>query len=122
MQSIITGSEIYWITRLDGINFVFGVGLFLSSMVAVVALIAGIIAKANDDEDTAKIAERILCYLVPIVLFSMIGLVFTPTTKQMCAIKVIPMVANNEKVQELPEKVVDLADEWLEELRSKYKE
>ena len=37
----------------------------------------------------------------------------------MCAIKVIPLVANDETVQELPSKVVELADEWLDELRPK---
>ena len=44
---------------------------------------------------------------------------FVPTTKEMCAIKLVPMIANDEQVQELPNKVVDLANEWLDELKPK---
>ena len=57
-----------------------------------------------------------------IILFTLISpLIFIPTTKEMCAIKIIPRVVNNEKVQELPEKFVELANEWVEELKPKQK-
>jgi hypothetical protein len=48
-----------------------------------------------------------------------IGSLFIPTTKQMCVIKVLPVIANNEDVQKLPDKVVDLANDWLDELKPK---
>ena len=35
----------------------------------------------------------------------------------MCAIKAIPVIVNNEQVQELPNKVVELANEWIDELK-----
>lgn len=44
---------------------------------------------------------------------------FIPTTKEYCAIKVIPAIANNQQVQELPNKVIELANEWMEELKPK---
>jgi len=64
----------------------------------------------------------LLIALTPICLFSWLAIAFLPTTKQACAIYVIPRIVNNKEVQELPEKVVDLANEWLEELKPKKKE
>jgi hypothetical protein len=45
--------------------------------------------------------------------------VFIPTTKQMAVIMVAPKVINNEQVQKLPNQVLELANEWLEELKPK---
>lgn len=44
-------------------------------------------------------------------LCRILGSCFTPGTKEMCAIKVIPMIVNNEQVQGLPNKVIELANE-----------
>lgn len=45
------------------------------------------------------------------------GIKRLPTTKEMCVIKAIPMLVNNDEVQEIPEKVLELATEWLDELK-----
>lgn len=46
-----------------------------------------------------------------------VGIKRLPTTKEMCVIKAIPMLVNNDEVQEIPEKVLELATEWLDELK-----
>ena len=46
----------------------------------------------------------------------------TPSTKDMAAILVIPRIANSEKVQDVGNRLYDLAVEWAEELRTRKKE
>ena len=41
---------------------------------------------------------------------------FTPSTKQMAAIVVVPKIVNSEKVQDVGEKLYGLAVEWMDEL------
>lgn len=105
----ITESMVYWITRLDGIKGLLCGGMVLSAIVAVI-VIMGLLF-----EDI----EHVKTLVWPVLVFIILGVttVFVPTTKQMCAIKVIPIIANNDGVQELPDKVVDLANEWLDELK-----
>jgi len=63
--------------------------------------------------------------LVFILISGLIGLSFfstgliMPNSKQMAAIVILPKVINNTQVQQLPNKLVELADSWLNELKPK---
>ena len=99
--------EMYWLTRLDAINTLFIIG-------AVISLLSILPMGAMLSE---QILESPWWTLLPIsflALFS-VAATFTPSTKSMCAILVVPQIVNNEKVQELPENVLNLANEWLKE-------
>jgi len=115
---MITGNEVYWITRLTAIHhLVLGIGLVLG--IVMVAVFGFYAVFCNDGKE-----KRVLPYLPLLIVpfFFGVASIFIPTTKEMCAIKVIPIIANNEGVQKLPNKVVELADEWMEELRPKREE
>lgn len=60
---------------------------------------------------------RRVFWFMPIPLISIVLGVLTPSTKQMAAILIVPAIVNNEEVQKLPNSILGLADEWLEELR-----
>ena len=109
----ITESTIYWITRLDGLRI--AVGVFLAALFLFGAIWL-IVSFADNELDTIKKHRWKL--LVPIIFLTGL-LVFIPTTKEMCAIKVIPLVVNDETVREIPKDIADLAHEWLDELRPK---
>ena len=138
---MITPSMIYWMTRCDSIrafflnNFGIGVVLFLSLVVMLVSFIIGrfagngsyeIFSGMSDDEylkhkaTFQKISRRSLylnLFLLTLVFtFNLVGS-FVPTTKEMCAIAVIPRIANSESVQDIGQGIVDLAKDWLKELR-----
>jgi len=130
---MITESQIYWITRLDSINVALEVLSIAFGVVGSLGLIMSIIGyfanKVDEQyEQNAKfipICKRCIWYSVGVLLLTFIcaaGLTFLPTTKEMCAIKIIPVIANNEGVQELPQKAVELANEWMEELKPKKNE
>ena len=113
---MITESMVYWITRLDGLKIsIAGLGAALTTVFGV-ALIFFCVKRFVDEVEEATvlvIATAVLSFLSALLLFSS---VFIPTTKEMCAIKVIPIVANDRQIQELPRGIVRLADEWMEEL------
>jgi len=101
----ITESMVYWVTRLDAVLVVCGIMVFISGAVTFISVIEQYIKTA------------ITGMLLTIILS--LGLVFIPTTRQMCAIKVLPLIAQNDNVQQLPNKIVNLADEWIGELSPK---
>lgn len=114
---------------LQGALFVVGIHLIALSLIGLIISIiccaSNACGSAYDYDSGAKlmpaskrgvrVSSFVLILSVPILLAACL----TPSTKEMCAIKVIPVIANNEGVQELPNKVVELANEWMEELKPK---
>lgn len=103
----ITHSLIYWITRLDGIQCLLGVG-------GVFVIIIGLMMYI---EDKKKYWVRTIVTGIVMVIIT----VFIPSTKQMCAILVIPKVANNENVQTLGKDLVEIAHNWMNEIKENKK-
>ena len=114
---MITESQMYWLTRLDYICLIVRIIAILGGGIMLVFTIIGGICLS--EEDISKKTYTRLLFLWIIALAGIVGTILTPTTKEMCAIKLVPIIANNEQVQELPNKVVDLANEWLDELKPK---
>jgi len=108
---MITESQIYWITRMDYIQTaLFVLGGITTGLAVVGFIISAICCMLNVISGDSE-AKR------------MMSACFVPSTKELCAIKVIPKIVNNEEVQELPNRVVELAGEWLENLKpEKYQE
>lgn len=113
---MITENEIYWITRMDyfhGLSLAVGIVLTVLSVLFLIG--AAIAWFEDDDKKSLLIGGAVFMFCLTLI----IGSCFIPTTKEMCAIKVIPAIANNEEVQEIPNKIVELAGEWIEELKPK---
>lgn len=119
---MITESQIYWITRLDGMkSAVLAMGISLAFVFAVCLTISCVV---RFDEEEKKATKFIVLSLVMLVLSILIAFlrVFIPTTKEMCIIKVVPIIVADEGAQEIPDKVVELANDWLDELKPNKKE
>jgi Na+-driven multidrug efflux pump len=129
---MITPWEIYWLTRMDYVS-----GFFIS--MTVIAFIFSIGAAigwgANSDcssrtDDREALRAKILkgyffkTFLVAVIFF--IFFILIPNTKEMAAIILIPKAVNaavsNKALTELPKNVLDLANEWLKELKPKTEE
>ena len=132
-----TESMIYWITRLDGIHgLCFGIQTFavlfaiLGIIAAIVALCISVTAEEEGSDDDARIASsicKIACKVwIPafcIAIVCSLARTFTPTTKEMIAIKVIPQMAsvdNVEKIKDISKDMLDVTAEWLKDMRKKY--
>ena len=132
-----TESMIYWITRLDGIHgFCFGIQAF-AVVFAVLGIIAALVstcinasAEAEGSDDEARVASsicKIACKIwIPTFCIAMacsLARTFTPTTKEMIAIKVIPQIAsteNVEKIKDISKDMLDITADWLKDMRKKY--
>ena len=132
-----TESMIYWITRLDGIRgFCFGIQTFavlfaiLGIIAAIVALCISVTAEEEGSDDDARIANSIYKFAckvwIPAFCIAMacsLARTFTPTTKEMIAIKVIPQITNVdnvEKIKDVSKDMLDITAEWLKDMRKKY--
>jgi len=118
----ITESMVYWITRLDGVvNMLTGL-VVLSGILSVIACVVALYAYDDGDWPVVrKISRYVVCFLGSLLLFAT-ALVLTPNTKQMCAIKVIPIIASDGDVKEIPSDIVNLAKEWIEAFRPEARE
>jgi len=94
---------IYWITRLDGINAL----LCLCWIISLIAVAFGFLSRVSTPEhDKRAIAVENKCMAIGFSLFALFLLVFvfTPTTKEMIAIKGIPAVVDVAKSHSVGEK------------------
>lgn len=112
----ITPMQMYLFTRLDSVCFVI-TGIFVISLIATACSIAYVWGFPDETPGWRK--ERLGPFkLCSKILFAstVIG-VAVPTQKEVAAIYVIPKIANNEKMQAIPSKILDLATEWLDALK-----
>lgn len=127
---MITESTIYWITRMDYLQ----TGAFVMSGVLAGLALAGLITSlfccavnATNMSGGYTSGKALMPYskkgvkisikvLLPALLL-LLSAFFIPNTKEICAMKIIPKIVNNEEVQELPNKIVEFANDWIEELK-----
>ena len=115
-------SELYWITRLDNLVAMFMILAILFGIAAIVCLIIWLCELGFDEEySTLSKTTRKLCITSTIIcLISIFSAVFIPSTKEFCFMyvgsNIIDYVENNEKLKEMPDKVIDLADEYLDKM------
>ena len=99
---------VYWITRLDEIKSLLAIIAIVAASVLGIALIG-----------TGMIAERMawewVRVLLPISAFTAILNVFIPTVRTIAAIYLLPKIANNEDVQQIPANTAKLLNEKLQE-------
>jgi hypothetical protein len=129
--------QLYWIMKLDSIRiFLNGLGTgamtigAIGSVVCVFALVAMVVCKSEGKDEDANIAFKVLKFMypfpfgvVPLAIMLFLAHALIPSTKEMAAIIVIPQVVNavseSETIQKLPGKILNLADEWINELSPK---
>lgn len=114
----ITSWDIYWITRLDKVYCFFTVFFILCAISIFIALV--IWFQCQMDEDNPLAVPTIKGFLKKTCIGLFTGLllwVFIPSTKQAAAILVLPKIINNQQLQQIPDKVMQLGLEWLEELK-----
>ena len=129
--------QLYWITRLDQLYISFS-AIFAFSLLGMASFGSAYLINLNlmksrkpkdgdldhSDYDWNKSwADGLRPFaklFVSIFIFSNI-LWFIPTTKEMAAIIIIPKLYNsittNQKIINMPDKLLDLANSWIEELK-----
>jgi hypothetical protein len=139
--------DIYLFTRLD-IVVALSIACFVVGLIALIANSLCHFAEAGKveryrlkleaypgDRDYMRWYEEAVKYVVvrgiifkisiPIFILGLLGVTLVPTSKQAAAIYLLPKIANNEQVQQIPGKTMDLLngklDQWLDDMRGKEK-
>lgn len=111
-------SEIYWITRLDSIKFLFEGVAVISALGIIGYAIAWLIAKA-EDFDLPLQADRCAKVVTVTLGFSISILAFVPSSKEAMAIigigGTIEYLKDNEAARKLPEKALKALDMYFDE-------
>lgn len=118
---MITTMQMYWLTRADVVVKAALIVTWLSFVLGLISVWIGYMMTGEGNVEDEKAGRYLLNKTAPMCLIASLvcGLVamFTPTTKEMAAIMIVPRIANSEKVQVCGNKLYDLAVEWMDELR-----
>ena len=117
-------SELYWITTLGKINTLFWIGLGISIAVSSVCFVSLVGTDCNEEEHI--ISKKILKLNAFIILILSCGCTLTPTTDEMNFIygagTIVDYCKENSKVKEIPDKVIDALNRYLDSIAEDKKE
>ena len=113
----------YLILKLDDIVNGLRISCIISLVLLVITLIIflGCITIGADEDCKAgasyikKAIRPLFKWTFPILIISSFLYVAFPTTKQAAAIYFVPKVINNKQIQKMPNKLVELANSWMDE-------
>ena len=113
-------NEIYWITRLDMINgWLLAFGL-ISGIIMGATAIMYIVFKSDNDENSMGIIRSILKPSTRVFFICLPLSILTPTKDEAMLIwgvgSTIDYIQDNETAKQLPDKVVNALDAWVESL------
>lgn len=116
--------EIYWIQRLDGLCAFCEALVILSIITAIVAAIAIFVfwLNAYDESDEIIISSGKRVFIISCITAVLFGsaVVFVPTSEEALIIYgvggTVDYVQDNEKLQQLPDKVVEALTMWVDTL------
>lgn len=121
-------SEIYWLTRVDTLNTIFGWMIAIPVIVGILMFIAFLVSmeslRSNEIEENwlafKKYCKKFRNVLLPVFIIGMLGIGFCPTKNDMLLIYgvggSIDYLRSNPTAQKLPDKCIEALDAWVEEL------
>lgn len=121
-------NEIYWLTRVDTLNTIFGWMIGIPVFVGIIMFIVFLMSmdSLRDDEiDESWLSFKKYCkkfrnVLLPVFIVGILGTGFCPTKNDMLLIYgvggSIDYLRNNPTAQKLPDKCIEALDAWVDEL------
>lgn len=112
---MITPMQMYWLLKLDDIISI-SLAMFVLTLLGFVICFTGTMMYKGDEyyEDEYKKFKTGRNILFWFVLFFGSIVMFLPSTKQMAAIYVVPALTNNEKIQQIGGKTLDISNQLLD--------
>lgn len=121
-------SEIYWLTRVDTLNTIFGWMIAIPVIVGVLMFIVFLVSmeslRNNEIEENwlafKKYCKKFRNVLLPVFIVGILGIGFCPTKNDMLLIYgvggSIDYLRSNPTAQKLPDKCIEALDAWVDEL------
>lgn len=109
----LSGWELYFILKLDAIREFLGFFSIAGAIIGAVSFfVFGMaVVEEYDKKERERVGEKWKLYFTRYLLVMAIlwpVFILMPSTKHMAAILVVPPIVNNEKVQALPEEMLDV--------------
>lgn len=122
--------EIYWLQRLGDLNTLMWVVFIIAIIVCMVVLgwraVIWNDVYFDSEENFVKIWRKILSKALIVSIVSVLGAIFIPTTKEMYVIYgvggTIDYLKENETAKQLPDKVINALDKWVDEFNNEDKQ
>lgn len=111
---MITPMQMYWILKLDDFGDACSAFVLLLLGLSAVGFSLFVFAREDDNEKVQKIALKSFCLALIGALFFGVVKTFLPSTKQMATIYIVPAIANNEKIQQIGGKTLDITNQLLD--------
>lgn len=109
---MITPMQMYWLLKLDDICG-FSIVVLTVALLVFFFCTIGILAFCDKLCNRKRITKTRNIALCVALFFGSIAM-FVPSTKQMAAIYVVPAIANNEKIQKIGGKALDISNQLLD--------
>lgn len=120
--------EIYWITRLNGINAFLNVTMVFGVVFTIISAGGYIFTKNDDyvDDCWKELWIKLFKYCFPTTIIVTLLFLFTPTTKEALMIwgvgETIDYVKSNDTAKQLPDKCIEALDKWVDSLNEDNKD
>lgn len=119
---------IYLLLKLDALQALFGITA--TTLIVILVILSIVFGVLSSDMHRSVGEELFFQYLKSklfkywsITFFCLLICTFIPTTKQMCAIYLIPKIANNEQIQNMGDKSLTIIEkkfeEWVNDMTKK---
>ena len=110
-------SEIYWLTRLDGLSTLLYV---LMSLGIIVTFISGICYFSANNDSEVKAASSSFRWGIVITIFIAFSAVMVPNSKEAFMIygigSTVDYLKSNEVAKNLPDRCIKYLDAWVEKI------
>lgn len=120
--------EIYWLTRLDGINIFLYIMAIVGLVLTIISAITYIITKTDDYTDNCwnELWIKLFKYCFPTTIIITLLFILTPTTKEALMIwgvgGTIDYIKSKETAKQLPDKCIEALDKWVDSLNEDNKD
>ena len=112
-------SELYWITRLDGLQTLFAFLLSIGIIGTIVLVIMLSYLKYEEDKNAIKILTPFYKMCIIFLVIGIPGKIFTPTTEEAYIIYgiggTIDYIKSNDTAKQIPDKCIIAIDKLLDE-------
>lgn len=116
-------NEIYWITVLGNVSTLLAILCGLFCVYTGVTIVVSLAEAYEPDDFVKNLSKFKLKLMIPLCVILGSAICFVPNERQLYMIfgvgSVIDYVQDSEKVKELPDKVVDALDIWVNSLNKK---
>ena len=113
---------IYLVDVCDSLHVFFNIACGISLGTVLIIIFAWLVSEVPIERLKEIFIERFIKFVLIVLIASGVGCIFVPSKTVLVQMLVIPPIANNEQIQELPANVLNFINDYLKEVGKKEKD